>query len=306
MTMAPGFIAFQLFYFYAMAIAIVMLNTVRSLSLTRKILLTIAITVLFYLFIPTLSRGGNWNIPLMTGRLYNPLHIMKCSFVLIVSVLYGLIFELIYQKQHITIENEQLKNENLQTRYNMLANQISPHFLFNSLNSLSMLVREKSNDKALLYIDRLADTFRYMLQSGQGELTTLSEELRFTEAYLYLLTIRYENKLFCDIRIEDRYRDWKLPVLSLQPLIENAVKHNSISRTKPLRIAIRTDDGTLVVSNPLIPKIDETTGTGIGLKNLSSRYLLLTSQQVRIIRTDDAFEVILPLIESPNPIKSLS
>lgn len=220
MTMAPGFIAFQLFYFYAMAIAIVMLNTVRSLSLTRKILLTIAITVLFYLFIPTLSRGGNWNIPLMTGRLYNPLHIMKCSFVLIVSVLYGLIFELIYQKQHITIENEQLKNENLQTRYNMLANQISPHFLFNSLNSLSMLVREKSNDKALLYIDRLADTFRYMLQSGQGELTTLSEELRFTEAYLYLLTIRYENKLFCDIRIEDRYRDWKLPVLSLQPLIE--------------------------------------------------------------------------------------
>ena len=118
---------------------------------------------------------------------------MKCSFVLIVSVLYGLIFELIYQKQHITIENEQLKNENLQTRYNMLANQISPHFLFNSLNSLSMLVREKSNDKALLYIDRLADTFRYMLQSGQGELTTLSEELRFTEAYLYLLTIRYER-----------------------------------------------------------------------------------------------------------------
>ena len=96
----------------------------------------------------------------------------------------------------------------------------------------------------------------------------------------------------------------KLPVLSLQPLIENAVKHNSISRTKPLRIAIRTDDGTLVVSNPLIPKIDETTGTGIGLKNLSSRYLLLTSQQVRIIRTDDAFEVILPLIESPNPIKT--
>ena len=79
MTMAPGFIAFQLFYFYAMAIAIVVLNTVRSLSLTRKILLTIAITVLFYLFIPTLSRGGNWNIPLMTGRLYNPLHIMKNS-----------------------------------------------------------------------------------------------------------------------------------------------------------------------------------------------------------------------------------
>lgn len=297
MTMAPGFIAFQLFYFYAMAIAIVMLNTVRSLSLTRKILLTIAITVLFYLFIPTLSRGGNWNIPLMTGRLYNPLHIMKCSFVLIVSVLYGLIFELIYQKQHITIENEQLKNENLQTRYNMLANQISPHFLFNSLNSLSMLVREKSNDKALLYIDRLADTFRYMLRSGRSELATLSEELDFIEAYLYLLTIRYQNKLFCDMSIDERYRNWRLPVLSLQPLVENAVKHNSITLARPLRIAIRTEGGILTVSNPVIPKIDTPPGTGIGLKNLSSRYRLLISRDIRVVRENELFRVELPLVK---------
>lgn len=297
MTMAPGFIAFQLFYFYAMAIAIVMLNTVRSLSLTRKILLTIAITVLFYLFIPTLSRGGNWNIPLMTGRLYNPLHIMKCSFVLIVSVLYGLIFELIYQKQHITIENEQLKNENLQTRYNMLANQISPHFLFNSLNSLSMLVREKSNDKALLYIDRLADTFRYMLRSGRSELATLSEELDFIEAYLYLLTIRYQNKLFCDMSIDERYRNWRLPVLSLQPLVENAVKHNSITLARPLRIAIRTEGGMLTVSNPVIPKIDTPPGTGIGLKNLSSRYRLLISRDIRVVRENELFRVELPLVK---------
>lgn len=187
------------------------LNTVRRFSLVRKILLSVAATVVFYLLVPGLNRSGEWYVQLSAGRLYNPFLVMKASFMLVVSVLYGKIFELLYQKQHITIENERLKNENLQTQYNMLANQISPHFLFNSLNSLSMLVREGQNENAQLYIDRLADTFRYMLRSGRSELATLSEELDFIEAYLYLLTIRYQNKLFCDMSIDERYRNWRLP-----------------------------------------------------------------------------------------------
>lgn len=296
-TVEPSFVIFRLFYFYVMVALLVMLNTVKGLSIWRKIFVSLLIAVVFYLFVPTLNFKGHWSLPSFMGRLYNPLQIMKVSFILVVSVLYGVIFQLLYQKQHISIENEKLKNENLQTRYNMLANQISPHFLFNSLNSLSMLVREKSNEKALLYIDRLADTFRYMLRSGQGELTTLAEELRFTEAYIYLLTIRYENKLFCDIRIEECYMHWRLPVLSLQPLIENAVKHNSITLTKPLHIEIYTDQDKLYVSNPLIPKLEPTTGTGIGLKNLASRYELLTSREVEITATDGAFRVGLPLLD---------
>lgn len=295
-TVEPSFVIFRLFYFYVMVALLVILNTVKGLSIWRKIFLSLLIAVVFYLFVPTLSFKGHWNMPTFMGRLYNPLQIMKVSFILVVSVLYGVIFQLLYQKQHISIENEKLKNENLQTRYNMLANQISPHFLFNSLNSLSMLVREKSNERALLYIDRLADTFRYMLRSGQGELTTLTEELRFTEAYIYLLTIRYENKLFCDIRVEDRYMNWRLPVLSLQPLIENAVKHNSITLTKPFRIEIYTDQDKLFVSNPLIPKIEPTKGTGIGLKNLASRYELLISREVEITDADGVFRVGLPLL----------
>ena len=282
-TVEPSFVIFRLFYFYVMVALLVMLNTVKGLSIWRKIFVSLLIAVVFYLFVPTLNFKGHWSLPSFMGRLYNPLQIMKVSFILVVSVLYGVIFQLLYQKQHISIENEKLKNENLQTRYNMLANQISPHFLFNSLNSLSMLVREKSNEKALLYIDRLADTFRYML--------------RFTEAYIYLLTIRYENKLFCDIRIEESYMNWRLPVLSLQPLIENAVKHNSITLTKPFHIEIYTDQDKLYVSNPLIPKLEPTTGTGIGLKNLASRYELLTSREVEITDADGAFRVGLPLLE---------
>ena len=270
---------------------------IRRFSLVRKILLSVAATVVFYLLVPGLNRSGEWYVQLSAGRLYNPFLVMKASFMLVVSVLYGKIFELLYQKQHITIENERLKNENLQTQYNMLANQISPHFLFNSLNSLSMLVREGQNENAQLYIDRLADTFRYMLRSGRSELATLSEELDFIEAYLYLLTIRYQNKLFCDMSIDERYRNWRLPVLSLQPLVENAVKHNSITLARPLRIAIRTEGGMLTVSNPVIPKIDTPPGTGIGLKNLSSRYRLLISRDIRVVRENELFRVELPLVK---------
>ena len=196
------YVVVQVVYFFVASWAVVSLNTVRRFSLVRKILLSVAATVVFYLLVPGLNRSGEWYVQLSAGRLYNPFLVMKASFMLVVSVLYGKIFELLYQKQHITIENERLKNENLQTQYNMLANQISPHFLFNSLNSLSMLVREGQNENAQLYIDRLADTFRYMLRSGRSELATLSEELDFIEAYLYLLTIRYQNKLFCDMSID--------------------------------------------------------------------------------------------------------
>ena len=135
------YVVVQVVYFFVASWAVVSLNTVRRFSLVRKILLSVAATVIFYLLVPGLNRSGEWYVQLSAGRLYNPFLVMKASFMLVVSVLYGKIFELLYQKQHITIENERLKNENLQTQYNMLANQISPHFLFNSLNSLSMLVR---------------------------------------------------------------------------------------------------------------------------------------------------------------------
>ena len=286
------YVVVQVVYFFVASWAVVSLNTVRRFSLVRKILLSVAATVVFYLLVPGLNRSGEWYVQLSAGRLYNPFLVMKASFMLVVSVLYGKIFELLYQKQHITIENERLKNENLQTQYNMLANQISPHFLFNSLNSLSMLVREGQNENAQLYIDRLADTFRYMLRSGRSELATLSEELDFIEAYLYLLTIRYQNKLFCDMSIDERYRNWRLPVLSLQPLVEN-----SITLARPLRIAIRTEGGMLTVSNPVIPKIDTPPGTGIGLKNLSSRYRLLISRDIRVVRENELFRVELPLVK---------
>ena len=173
--------------------------------------------------------------------------------------------------------------------------QISPHFLFNSLNSLSMLVREKHNDKALTYIERLSYVFRYIIQNGQNTLSTVSDELQFIDSYRYLLEVRYADKLFFDIDIDPTYMSRQMPSLALQPLIENAVKHNSITRSKPLTISIYTKDGAIVVANPIIPKIESEISTGIGLQNLSSRWQMITGQEIEVIRTENEFIVRLPL-----------
>ena len=299
------FLALQVIYFIVLAFILLSIMTanIRKKSTAKfvvQLLYCILVCVAFYFVTPNLTRGGEIKIQLYAHRMFNPMLTLKSCFTLIVAVLYGKIFELVYQKQHIVIENQLLKNENLQTRYNMLINQINPHFFFNSLNSLSMLVRSGHNDRALTYIDRLSDTFRYIIQNGQQGLTTLGEELKFLDAYKYLHEIRYADKLFFDIEIDESLKRWFLPSLSLQPLIENAVKHNSITLSRPFHISIRTDKEALIVSNPIIPKIETPKSTGIGLKNLSSRYLLLTGHEIVVERSADTFSVKLPLTSPPS------
>jgi LytS/YehU family sensor histidine kinase len=218
---------------------------------------------------------------------------------LVVSALYSCIYSLMQQREKIVVENERLKTENLAARYNMLMGQINPHFFFNSLNSLSMLVREQDNDRALEYIDQLSYTFRYIIQNGQSGMTTLSEEMEFAEAYAYLFKIRYEDKLFFDIDIAEEYMSWTLPALSLQPLIGNTVKHNTISSKQLFRVRIYTKDGYLIVANEKRPMLEQSAGTGVGLSNLSSRYQLLLNRDIEILDNDKEFVVRLPLKE-PN------
>ena len=219
----------------------------------------------------------------------------KCSFMLVVTLLYARLYMLLKQRQKMVVENERLKTENLSTRYNMLMGQINPHFFFNSLNSLSMLVREQDNDRALEYIDQLSYTFRYIIQNGQSSVTTLREEIAFAEAYAYLFKIRYEDKLFFDFDIKEEYMSWTLPALSLQPLIGNAVKHNTITSKNPLRVAIRVVDGVLEVENAKHAKLDVEPSTGIGLQNLRSRWQIAAGRDIEVIEEKERFMVRLPL-----------
>lgn len=294
----------QLFYY--LVVSFVMLSILTSVRrnysmsrFVRRCLWCCVAAAALYCVAPVTEwhtgRIGLNFMSVMSGRMFDYMLLLKCSFAVVASMLYGRIYVLISQRQAVVVENERLKNENLTTRYNMLVGQINPHFFFNSLNSLAMLVREKHDQKALTYIDQLSYTFRYIIQNGQSMLMTLDEELKFLEAYSYLFKIRYADKLFFDIDVDEKYLGWKLPAFSLQPLIDNAVKHNSITRTKPFHISVRTEEGLLVVSNPKVPKLEPEPSTGIGLENLRNRWNLITGSDIEIADDGATFSVRMPL-----------
>ena len=294
-------LALQLFYY--LVVSFIMLSILTSVRrrytpgrFVRHCIWCVLAAAALYMVAPVTEwRSGRIMLNCMGDHIFDYMLLLKCSFAVAVSMLYGWVYVLNSKQQAVVMEHERLKNETLTTRYNMLEGQINPHFIFNSLNSLAMLAREKHDEKALTYIDQLSYTFRYIIQNGQSMLMTLDEELKFVEAYSYLFKIRYADKLFFDIDIEEKYRTWTLPALSLQPLIGNAVKHNSITRTKPFHISVRTEEGLLVVSNPKVPKLEPEPSTGIGLENLRNRWHLITGRDIEIIDTDKEFVVRMPL-----------
>lgn len=272
----------------------------RVWAYIRMVILAMVVTAVAIYFAPVMAfkEGVMRIVFFFDGPRHDTLNavvLTKSLFMLVVSALYSYIYSLMQQRQKIVVENERLKTENLATRYNMLMGQINPHFFFNSLNSLSMLVREQDNSRALEYIDQLSYTFRYIIQNGQCEVTTLREEMAFAEAYAYLFKIRYEDKLFFDIDIDEHYMDWTLPALSLQPLIGNAVKHNAITSKNPLHVNIRVVDGVLEVENKKSQKLDTNPSTGIGLQNLRSRWQIVSSRDIEVIDDAERFLVRLPL-----------
>lgn len=299
-----GYQSIQILAFLLFGAVLLAVNTAGRKTgrrqFVRTLIYSILISVVFFLFAPRAAFGGGISVIDWQHEPFDPAMILKCSLTLIVALLYGKIYELLYQRQNMILENEVLKNENLQATYNSLVNQINPHFFFNSLNSLSMLVREGENQKALDFIDRLSDSFRYSIQNIHTDMSTLGEELKFLEGYMYMLDIRYNGKLFFETDIDEAMRSWCLPTLSLQPLIENAVKHNSITKSSPLVISIRTEGESVVISNPIKPKITRDNGTGIGLQNLSARYSLLTGRDITVANDGATFCVTLPLSPPKN------
>ena len=265
-------------------------------------MLIVVVSIAAIYLAPVMSfRGGAMRIVFFfEGHIHDNAYLVvltKTLFMLVVSALYAFVYTLMQQRHLMVVENERLKTENLSTRYNMLMGQINPHFFFNSLNSLAMLVRERDDERALEYIDQLSYTFRYIIQNGQCGVTTLREELEFAEAYIYLFKIRYEDKLFFDIEVDEKYREWMLPALSLQPLIGNSVKHNTITTKNPLRVTIRVVDGVLEIENPKHPKLDIEPSTGIGLSNLSSRWEIVIGKPIEVVEDEKRFMVRLPLDE---------
>ena len=195
-----------------------------------------------------------------------------------------------------TLQIESVKQERKQIDLQLkaLKSQLSPHFLFNSLNTISSLVfADKS--KAKLFIRRLANLYNFSLQSYQSKLITLREELDFVKSYQYLLAIRFENKFQSNINISDDLLDTKIPPLSLQMLVENAVKHNTMSIEKPLQIDVFSEGEYICVTNAVTDSPMGKTSFHVGLKNINKRYLLLANKGITVSNGKD-FIVKIPII----------
>jgi two-component system, LytTR family, sensor kinase len=193
------------------------------------------------------------------------------------------------------IEGEKLKSDAIQLQYQILQNQINPHFLFNSLNVLGSLIDLDTN-KAKTFVAHLAQFYRELLQFKDIELVTVLEEIRFVEKYIYLQKIRFGEMLRFDVDIPQNLTGQVIP-MSVQMLVENAIKHNIISSEKPLQIRIGvSSNDRLFVENNLQPKEFNEGSNRIGLNNLKSRYEFLTDKEVKIEKTDAKYSVTLPLI----------
>lgn len=200
----------------------------------------------------------------------------------------------------ITDEAVELKNENLQTQLQSLKAQVNPHFLFNSLNTLSSLINEDPK-KAEKFLLKFSKVYRYLLVSSEENLTQLSVELQFIQSYFHLLKTRHNDGLTLTIRIEEQFLVYMLPSLTLQLLIENAVKHNIMEKERPLNIVIEsTNDSKLQVSNNLQPKTMGVNSNNMGLNNIAKKYKLLKQDDIEIRWDKERFMIAIPLIKINN------
>ncbi|WP_461134360.1 sensor histidine kinase [Spirosoma lituiforme] len=196
----------------------------------------------------------------------------------------------------VQVRAERLEKENVQAQFAALKSQVNPHFLFNSLSILSSLVHADA-ELSEKFIDQLSRAYRYILEQKDNERVLLKTELEFIQAYRFLLNIRFENKFDVVINVPEADQTrYSIAPLTLQLLVENAVKHNRMSTKEPLRVHILLDNDCLVVKNNLQPRPQSETSTGMGLQNIITRYAMLTDRSVWVGESEGNFIIKVPLL----------
>jgi len=193
-------------------------------------------------------------------------------------------------------ELERFKKENAEFKLETLMNQVNPHFLFNSLNTLSSLVFE-NQEIAAKYIRELSKVYRYVLENKNNELVSLKEELNLVNAYKYLLELRFQGMIRFEIDVNEEFQQLKIAPMTIQMLIENAVKHNVVSKRKELIIIISANDTSIEVSNNIQLKPQKEYSTGLGLTNIKSRYGFFTKREIEVDSNEVSFKVRIPLLK---------
>ncbi|GAA4820232.1 sensor histidine kinase [Algivirga pacifica] len=263
----------------------------------KRVLIQVGLSLLIVLMVNLVMRyllGPSQGLILLSRELVVNMIVMAVFLVVVLIDLGIVLFE-----QYITSLNEveKFQKENVEFKLKMLKSQINPHFLFNSLNVLSSLIYTDA-EKASVYVRELSKLYRFILDSRQTELVSLRVELKTLASYIYLVSLRFDQNLTINLAIQESYQETLIAPMTLQMLIENAIKHNVVSRKRPLSIDIQVEqDQYIVVSNNLqLKSTPEGTSTRVGLRNIRNRYLFLTGEPVQIEAAEGMFKVRIPLI----------
>ncbi|MEM8927687.1 MAG: histidine kinase [Bacteroidota bacterium] len=219
--------------------------------------------------------------------------------IIIISTMTMAIYEAIYYNirlQKSIRQEEQNKQAIVQAQLDALSNRSQPHFFFNSLNTLRDIIDHNTKEEAKLFVDKLSDVYRFILHTGKNNQIRLEEEIAFAKAYAHVQSERFGENLKIGWRIPKKVLHSSIIPTSLQLLIENAIKHNVVSKSQPLKINVFEKGGDLVVENRLQPKSSKIPSTKLGLKNLKQRYALLTERPLEIYSDQIIFRVSLPLL----------
>ncbi len=266
-------------------------DDVKRISLVFLIMVT---SVWFIDFI------GTWLLSNLTQAFQFFSRLRELVFIILISTMILAIYEVIYfyvrLKKSIR-EEEQSKQVLVQAELDGLRNQAQPHFFFNTLNTLRDIIDQNSKEDAKKFVDKLSDVYRFLLESGNANLISLRDELKFAKAYIYIQSERFGDNLKLNWNIPETSLDTKIAPMSLQLLLENAIKHNVISKAKPLEIHVTVKDYYLVVDNIIQSKSTQLPSTKVGLKNIEKRYKLISSKSVVIINEGNRFTVSLPLLK---------
>lgn len=292
----------RMLFFFAYACLLLSFNIVwkdkwHSHRLWRK---AINVTTNFGLFLLGVITTTIIMAKFLSGFLENKqvFAIITTDFLIVhpILLLLARFTNLSFQQQQIILEKEQAKQSALQHQLEALRSQINPHFLFNALNSLTVLIRNKS-DRALPFVDQLSWLLRATLLRSEDDFITIQNELEYLESYIFLQKERFGEKFKVDVQIPENWKKELIPSFALQLLAENAIKHNVVSTNQPLLLEIFPNGEYLIIRNQIHKRRDATEGTGLGLLNLSLRFKLLKRKDILINQDENYFSVKLPILK---------
>jgi LytS/YehU family sensor histidine kinase len=258
--------------------------------LNWRLLLSVLLSIVVMIILVALHQEIFWATHLDTPVMFE---VRAVLINLIVYMFLHLLFQN-YQTQQISFELERTQSLNMGAQYELLKQQVNPHFLFNSLNTLKSMV-EMQDPHSADFILKLSDFYRFTLESRKLDLIPIKEELQILQSYTYLLKARFEDGFILTIDIEAKHYEANIPPFTLQLLLENCIKHNVVSIDKPLHIKLYTEHERIVVENKIQLK-KGVLSTGVGLDNINQRFKHLINKTIEIDKNETTFKVKVPII----------